>query len=425
MSKYVFTSLSPNLEEDDFNLAKKLIKNLFRWKNGPAILELEKTFAEYLGSKNATSFESGRTSLYTILKALNIQAGDEVLLQAYTCVAVPEPILWLSARPIYVDCEDERLTMDSKDLERKITKKSKVLIIQHTFGNPAKLKQLLAIAKKHKLFVIEDCAHALGTTYAGKKVGLFGDAGFFSFGRDKVISSVFGGMVVAKTPELAQKIKNLQEGYPFPKTIWIKRQLLHPIITWKGKQNYAKSGKLLLKINKLLKITSRAVYPIERRGGKPSFIGHKLPNALANLALHQLQKLDRFNAHRQEITKIYNELLKGNKNILRQKEIAGSIYLRYTIKVKNRDQILDRAKSKGLFLGDWYTSPIAPKGVSYTDIGYNRHCRLAEKNSQLSLNLPTDINTSPEDAKRIVEFILNETNQGQLAKITSDISWKL
>lgn len=406
MSKYIFTSLSPNLEQDDVRLAKKVFFQPFKWKKGDTIPELEKTFAHYIGSGNATSFESGRTSLYTILKALNIKTGDKVLLQAYTCVAVPEPVLWVGARPIYVDCEEERLTMSPEDLEKKITKKSKAVIIQHTFGNPAKLKQLLAIAKKHNLFVIEDCAHALGTTYAGKKVGTFGDAAFFSFGRDKVISSVFGGMVITKDQELSKKIKAFQESYPFPGLIWIKRQLLHPLITAVAKKNYASSGKIILKLNSLIRLTSKAVYPQERKGKKPPFIGHKLPNALAILALHQLEKIDRFNDHRKKIANVYETELKKYKQITRQKEIPGSIYLRYTIRVKNRDEVIEAARKKNIFLGDWYTSPVAPGGVSYPDIGYKAQCRLAEKNSQLSLNLPTDINTTEEDAKRIASLVI-------------------
>ena len=421
MPNTVFTSLSPNLEKDDTVRARKALFSPWTWQKGKAIQRFEQEFKDYLKVKNVTSFESGRTALYTILQALNIQKGDEVLLQAYTCVAVPEPVLWVGATPIYVDCEPERYTLSISKLEKKITPQSKALIIQHTFGNPARMNELLKIAKKHNLFVIEDCAHALGTNYFKKKVGTFGDASFFSFGRDKAISSVFGGMAVAKNKELQEKIAQIQASYPYPTKIWILRQLLHPLLTNLAKKTYASGfGKLILYFNNHLRITSKAVYPEEKKGGKPSFIGHKFPNALAILAHAQLTKINRFNTHRQNLAKLYDQELKSNAKVTRQKLIPGSIYLRYTIQVKNRDQLMRRAKYKGLLLGNWYDTPIAPAGVNYTDIRYARDCETAESLAKTTINLPTDINTTKLQAKQISTFINHETKSVLLEKIAAE-----
>ena len=120
-----------------------------------------------------------------------IGEGDEVLVQAFTCVAVPNSVLWAQATPVYADI-DATLNIDPIDVEKKITNRTKAIIVQHTFGIPADMDALVALAKKHNILLIEDCAHSLGATYKGKKVGTFGDAAFFSFGRDKVVSSVFG-----------------------------------------------------------------------------------------------------------------------------------------------------------------------------------------------------------------------------------------
>ncbi len=193
--KPITISLSPNTEADDVFLAVKTIIQPLLWKTGKATSDAEQWFRNYFSVEQAVSFNSGRSALLAILKAFGIGEGDEVLVQAFTCVAVPNSVLWAGAKPVFVDI-DATLNMDPKDAEKKITKNTKALIVQHTFGVPAQMDKIIALAKKHHLILIEDCAHALGATYKGKKVGTFGDAAFFSFGRDKVVSSVFGGMAI-------------------------------------------------------------------------------------------------------------------------------------------------------------------------------------------------------------------------------------
>ncbi len=413
----IFTNLAPNTQGDDAWLALRLLFVPWKHKRGPAAEELEKAIARRTSATYAISFESGRTSLLAILAAAGIKAGDEVLLQAYTCVAVPDPVLWAGATPIYVDCDDS-LTMSPADLEKKITPRAKALIIQHTFGMPANIDVLLEIARKHNLFVIEDCAHALGALYgsagspqANKPVGSFGDAAFFSFGRDKTISSVFGGMATTNDTELAQKIRTIQESYPLPAFWWVKQQLQHPVLMWLGKKTYTFGGKIIIGLSKALRATSRAVYPVEKIGGKPRFAGKQFANALALLALHQLEKLDRFNEHRKKIATIYEREL-SSLSINYQLSTANSqpIWLRYTIWTEKAAMIKIAAAKRGILLGDWYDAPIAPRGVSYEKIGYKLgSCPNAERISSQTLNLPTDIHVTEEDAKRIAAIVIAST----------------
>ncbi|GAI14382.1 unnamed protein product, partial [marine sediment metagenome] len=116
------------------------------------------------------------------------------------------------------------------DLVKKITPKAKVVMIQHTFGWPAQIDEILKITREHDLYLIEDTAHALGAKYKGKFCGTFGNAAFFSFGRDKIISSVCGGMAVTNDKKLAEQIKRFQENISCPSYFWILQQLLHPIL---------------------------------------------------------------------------------------------------------------------------------------------------------------------------------------------------
>lgn len=181
MIKPISISLSPNTEKDDIQLAFRLKFQFWLWKKGKAIEELENQFKNYLGLKHAISFNSGRSSLMAILNSLNLEKGSEVLLQAFTCNAAPNPIIWNGLKPVYVDCDEETFNIDIEDLKKKITPQSKAVMVQHTFGLAAEMDKILNVCRENNLILIEDCAHSLGAEYQGKKVGTFGKAAFFSF----------------------------------------------------------------------------------------------------------------------------------------------------------------------------------------------------------------------------------------------------
>lgn len=403
----IFTSISPNTERDDIALAFRTLWMPWMWKRGSYSKKLEALFNERFSGFHAYAFQSGRNSLYALLQTLNLKSDDEVLIQAYTCVAVPEPILWVNAKPIYVDVLND-FTMDPADLRKKISPNSKVLIIQHTFGTPAHMDELLAIAREHNLFIIEDCAHALGAEYKGKKVGTFGDAAFFSFGRDKVLSSVFGGILIIKDINKKVLLENIQKDFHYPSYFSIARNLKHPIIMSVVKKTYTlfSLGKIITHMGLKIGFIPKAVEPIERQGGKPSFFGEKMSNAMARLALHQMSKLEKYNTHRSTIAEIYTKELKielKDKNILSD---VKPIYLRYTILVSNPQEVMKEAKKKGIELGDWYQQSIAPRNVHYTNIHYRPEtCPRAESLAVQSLNLPTHIGITDHDARYIANVV--------------------
>ena len=411
MPKTIFTSLSPNTELDDVLLSLFLLFQPWKWQKGQAVKRLEKVFQKWLPIKYTFAFSSGRGGLYAILSSLNLKKDDEVLIQAYTCLAVPNPVVWTGAQPVYVDIGRDTLAMSPEDLKKKITKQSKVIIIQHTFGQPAHLDQLVSIARKHNLIIIEDCAHALGSQYKGKKIGRFGDVSFFSFGRDKVISSVFGGLVATNDKKLALKIKAFQKTRPLPSKGWVFQQLLQPIVTSVAKlsYNFLALGKIILAVTKQGRIISKSVLAVEKKAGQPDFLTNRMSNALALLALKQFKKLDRFNNHRQTIAALYYQQLKGFNYWLPQEITdSSSIYLRYNLQTDQAAKIRQMAKAQDILLGDWYDCPIAPSGTDYQSIFYQPgSCSIAEKVAKTSLNLPTDIHISKQDALRITSFLRN------------------
>ncbi|MBI2049837.1 MAG: DegT/DnrJ/EryC1/StrS family aminotransferase [Candidatus Staskawiczbacteria bacterium] len=412
MFKPISISLSPNVEPDDIGLVFKLILSCWKWKRGPAIKKLEDEFKKYLDVKHAFSFNSGRSCLFAILKALNLPENTEVLLQAFTCNAAVNPILWQGLKPIFVDCDENSFNIDVEDLKNK---KGDVLIVQHTFGLPANMDEVLSIVRQNELILIEDCAHALGAEYKNKKVGTFGKAGFFSFSRDKVISSIYGGMVVTNDDVLAKKLEKLQNEFGYPSYFWIFQQLLHPILLnfiILPIYNFLDLGKIFLILSQWLHILSKAVHKKEKRGGRPNYFPRALPNALAIIAHHQFSKLNSFHQHRQELSKFYYQNLKGTSFDVSDSLLPGisdisHSFLRFTIKHPKAHEIIYNAwQNQNILIGDWYTSPIAPADTKLEKMQYKTgSCPTAEKLSKITFNLPTHINISKEDAQRIINFL--------------------
>ena len=434
MIKPISISLSPNTEPDDVRLAFRLLFQPWKWKKGEALRALEEEFKKRIGTRHAFGFNSGRSALLAILSALQegdlspeappvgragLAKGNEVLLQAFTCNAVPNPVMWAGLKPVYVDCREDDFNIDVDDLERKITPKSRVVIVQHTFGLPADMDRVIEICKRHNLFLIEDCAHALGAEYQSKgvglpaearraKVGTFGKAAFFSFSRDKVISCIYGGMVTTNEDGLAKTVKKFQEGAGYPSAYWAFQQLLHPLaMNWKILPSYRVFGKYLLIIAQWLHVLSKAVHWKEKRGMKPGYFPKRMPNALAILALQQLGKLERFNKHRKEIAQTYYKELVGTSFELPERfEGRENIFLRFAVKHPRAHEIVTKAWAQNLLIGDWYTSPLAPEDTHLEKFGYWKgSCPKAEKLAQITLNLPTHINTLREEVERVLDFL--------------------
>lgn len=159
------------------------------------VMTLEKEFAEYIGTKYSIAVNSGSSALIDCMSTLGIGPGDEVLVPGYTFVATVGTTILSNAIPVLVEV-DESLTMDPKDIEKKITPKTKAIIPVHMLGNVCDMEPIMKIAKAHNLLVIEDCCQSAGASYHGKKVGTFGDMGAFSLNHFKTINCGDGGMVV-------------------------------------------------------------------------------------------------------------------------------------------------------------------------------------------------------------------------------------
>ena len=197
------------LDEAEIEAVVRVLKSrsLFRYYGidlQGEVSAFEREFAEFIGTKHALAVTSGSGALQTALSALSVGPGQEVIVPAYMWVAVVAAVVNLGAIPVLADI-DESFTVNPADVERRITPRSTGIIAVHMSGAPADVPTLLEVARKHKLFLLEDCAQCAGGSIRGKKVGSFGDLGIFSFQMNKNMSSGEGGCVVTSDTRLYQR----------------------------------------------------------------------------------------------------------------------------------------------------------------------------------------------------------------------------
>jgi perosamine synthetase len=200
---------SPDITEQDIEAVTAVLRTS-SLSLGPKLLEFERALSRYLGASDVVAVHSGTSGLHLCIRALGISEGHEVIVPSFTFIAVANAVRYERATPVFVDIEEQTLNLDPALLEAAVTSRTRAIIAVHTFGCPADLSRIIQIARRHGLYVIEDACEALGGEYEGQKVGLLGDAGVFAFYPNKQITTGEGGAVVAKSPEVAIKIRKLR-----------------------------------------------------------------------------------------------------------------------------------------------------------------------------------------------------------------------
>ncbi|MEW6284408.1 MAG: DegT/DnrJ/EryC1/StrS family aminotransferase, partial [Candidatus Eremiobacterota bacterium] len=178
---------------------------------GPETVAFEKEFAEYNGAAFGIGVANGTDALQLAVRALGLGPGDEVLCPSFTFMATAGAVALTGARPVFVDIDPVSFCVDPADVARRITDRTRAMVVVHLYGNAAPMDELMALARKHNLSVIEDCAQAAGCTFNGRKVGTIGDFGCFSFFPSKNLGGIGdGGMVLAMNSDLADRVKKLR-----------------------------------------------------------------------------------------------------------------------------------------------------------------------------------------------------------------------
>lgn len=366
-----------------FHIIISLIK--MKPRNDEAVIRsYEKLFAEKVSCSSAISFGSGRMALYALLEALDIGEGDEVILPSYTCVVVANSIIYRGAIPIYVDVDENNFNIDISKIEPAISNKTKAILAQHTFGFACEVEQILNLAKKYNICVIEDCAHSLGGSFQGKPLGSFGHASFFSTDHSKITSTFLGGMVTTKDEELAERLLNIQLRTPFLSVINHLRLVLGFILEFplSSYKSYW-LGKLILGILNRLKITF-----FFRDEARRAFVNKykivRLSSYQAQLGISQLQQLDQNISFRRNTYKKIADILNFS-----QPGWEESACLRFSFKVNDR-LIFNALFQKNWELGYWFTNILHGAMFDLESYGYTEgSCTSAEVLSQTLVNFPT------------------------------------
>lgn len=194
-------------DDEDIEMVKEAIQRGMFWAIGPNIEKFEEMLADYVGTKYALVFNSGTSALHAVLLACGVGEGDEVIVPSFTFIATANAPLFVGAKPVFADIEEETYGLDPQDVIRKITPRTKAIMPVHYGGCPCLINELKDISEKHNLILIEDACESLGAEVGGRKAGSFGNAAVFSFCANKVITTGEGGTVTTDSAEIYQKLK--------------------------------------------------------------------------------------------------------------------------------------------------------------------------------------------------------------------------
>jgi perosamine synthetase len=374
---------------------------------------------------NAFSFWKGRVALYAILQSLGVREGDEVILPGYTCVVVANAIRYTGARPIYADIASGSFNLDPESIRGRITSRTRALIVQHTYGIPADVRSLQAIAEEHGVELIEDCAHVLpGSKYQNKLLGSFGKASFFSSQWSKPYTTGLGGMAITRDRGLAGRLKKIQATFQEPR--WLQntqlqiqyalyRRFFKPKLYWYSQKSLHALSRLGIFVG-----SSNSK---ELTGEKPSDISWKMGAFQEQAGLAQLKNLDVNLSHRQALSRHYSETLSrrgwGFDGHLNCRE---TVLLRFPLEVEDKTRVLNDSRGAGIELGSWFETPLHPLPLSdHHLVDYQLgSCPVAESTASRVVNLPLHERVTQSDAERIAHFVLSHASPTQ--SHTSEIS---
>lgn len=328
---------------------------------GSDVEKFEKGFARFCQTKYCVGVASGTEALHIALFAMNIKPGDEVIVPVNTFIATALAVSFIGANPVFVDIDPRTYNLDLNQVEVKINKKTKVIIPVHLYGQPVDINNLIKIAKKHRLLVLEDACQAHGSLYKKRSVGGFGQAAAFSFYPGKNLGAYGdGGAITTNSKRLYQKMRKIRE--------------------------YGSSRK----------------YYHDELG-----FNSRLDTIQAAVLRVKLRKLRAWNKNRRQIARWYNQLLKPLDFIeipFEPSHVQGNYHL-YVVQVPQRDKLLEYLKKNNIFAGIHYPLPIHLQ-KAYKFLGYKKgDFPIAEKIANKIISLPIYPEMTKDQVKRVVDRI--------------------
>jgi perosamine synthetase len=331
--------------------------------SGPVVTRFENKVRACTKSRYAVAMNSCTAALHTIMLALGLKKGDEVLVPANTFVATANSVLYTGARPVLVDSDPSTYNISIPDLERKVTKRTKAVVPVHLGGNPCKMDEIKKLADTNGILVIEDAAHALGGEYRGRSCGTLGVAGAYSFYPTKVVTSGEGGMIVTDNKRIAERARVFRN---------------------QGRDGYGPRENSELGYN------------------------YRMPDILAAVGLVQIGHLRNFVRHRNAIARLYEEELSGIDCVSPQEVLSGgkSTYYAYIVRLTKhspmtRDSLRARLNERGIETSVMY-HPVHLQPLYARSFGYKRgDLPVAEELGRSSIALPMRNDMSQDEVHRV------------------------
>lgn len=335
---------------------------------GPFVTSFEEKFAKTVNRKYGIAVCNGTAALEVAIISLGIGRGDEVILPTFTIISCAAAIVRAGAIPVVVDCDPLTWNMDIDQLEEKITKRTKAIMVVHIYGLPVDMDPVIKLAKHNDLKIIEDAAEMHGQTYRDNPCGSFGDLSTFSFYPNKHITTGEGGMIVTNDEKISEKCRSLRN-LSFQK----KRRFVHEELGW----NY------------------------------------RFTNIQAALGLAQLEQFDRFVKRKREIGSRYNELLQNLPGLqlpLEQTDYADNIYWVYGVVIKEQNDfdalyVMNKLSEKSIgtrpFFYPMHLQPVFKKMNLFNNV----KCPVSEKIAERGFYLPSGLGLSDNEIDIVVSKI--------------------
>jgi dTDP-4-amino-4,6-dideoxygalactose transaminase len=323
---------------------------------GPQIREFEAAFARRAGMDPACAVAAsyGRMAFYYILKALDLPAGSEIVVPALTFWVIPALAKVAGLKVVFADIDPETFTLSPAALERAITPATRAVVPTHLYGLPCDMAAILDIAARHKLRVIEDCAHALGATWNGKPVGTLGDAGFFSFQTLKPLNCYGGGLALVRDPALAARVRALAEGERWPD----EKRVTNRLLVGRLQRIFIKPWVFTISAFPILWVSSLIganpdVYlweDIRSLDPLPDAYTERFPNVQAAIGLGALDALDGWTEQTRRHARVMDEAL-GSLPGIAVPAIPPDrthVYYQYCVYGPQRDELVVRCVRRGV-----------------------------------------------------------------------------
>ena len=356
----------PSLFGNEFKYVNDALKSNWISSKGKYLDKFERKFAKFCGSKYALTTSNGTVAIHLALEALGIGEGDEVIVPDLTFISTANAVTYTNAKPVFIDVSYDTLCIDPYEIEKSINVNTKAIIVVHLYGNPADMKSINKIAKKHKLYVIEDTAEAHGAMIGKQKLGSFGDISTFSFYGNKVITTGEGGMIVTNNKSYFNKMKILRDhGMSTTKKFW------HDQIGY----NY------------------------------------RLTNLQAAIGLGQLENIQKILNRKKEIFELYKNGLTGIDNIKFNNNVEGEtnvywlVFIRLlNINTSKRDDLISFLEKNNIESRPFFYP------ISDMPMYDNTNTVISHKASNEGICLPSHYNLKDKEIYYIVKTIIKFFN---------------